>query len=789
MQGDSDILEYRFSDFCVKENRQSISKDGQTLAAGTKIYYLLLLFVKNSGTVLSKDKIIEAVWPGQIVTDAALTKQVLRLRKLLDDSDPQQPIIETHRGAGYRFTAPVEVVLATHDSAPPERAPIPASQESAPTSRLGWLAYIGFAALIVAVYFAASGRQREVNSVPNVMMAKSPVRMAIIPSQNGQDWLNRGGLDYFSKLLGHHEGIQAISPQPDWYTSESPEHLAIALTTHKNINYSCLINIRETAGGFELHAKLRTDSEVISKTTLSAATLPLLFDKADKWIGVNVLVSDQLDNARSNTLLVTEDNYALRSYLQGIFELEVSGDGQTASEYFQAAVNKDKSFLSAWVKLAETSLALSKFEKAITIADTHLIRSGINDGSNADSQLHFIKAVAYTKLTNPHQALESIRASIASIEKTEDPYKKLIGLKALTFFERLHKNWDGAEMLTQERLSITEDFLPLPNKLAALHMELAQLYRSLGKGEKTRKQIDEAIRYYDTTANASGMIVAYSVLNQLNFVEGNYDQGLQVIALAEPYIASSNASFELMMYYQVSTLILNLRGEFERSELYRKQMKKIAEQTNNKLYLQLSEFVIGHRYYVENKFLQAKNHMESVSVGYRNNKFLASSEEHFATTSILISSRVDTAKETLSLMNQYLLKHPQLKERFPVEISRAEGHISVTLGNVEEGVNILKKTEQIFRDKGEIGVANYVGYEVLEILLAHPSLEYQETIARLEANTSYDYLFFKLKAQFEAREGNYLASAMLMQENKLRANQLWRPEDQLLLEDYQHKSL
>jgi len=109
--------------------------------------------------------------------------------------------------------------------------------------------------------------------------------------------------------------------------------------------------------------------------------------------------------------------------------------------------------------------------------------------------------------------------------------------------------------------------------------------------------------------------------------------------------------------------------------------------------------------------------------------------------------------------------------------------------SVVEGIEMLEKVAQAYREIRQIGVANYVGFEILEVLIDHPELAYRDTLNRLEANTSYDYLFFKLKSQFLAREGEYLAASMLMQENKLRANQLWKPEDQLLLEEFQNASL
>jgi hypothetical protein len=122
------------------------------------------------------------------------------------------------------------------------------------------------------------------------------------------------------------------------------------------------------------------------------------------------------------------------------------------------------------------------------------------------------------------------------------------------------------------------------------------------------------------------------------------------------------------------------------------------------------------------------------------------------------------------------------------DVNRARGHIAVRQGRVEEGLELLAAAEQSIRATRQQAVANYIGYEILEILLQYPELPHQPVLDRLERHTDYDYHFYKLKAQFQAREGNFMDAVMLMEENRLRANQLWRPEDQLLLESWRQQA-
>jgi DNA-binding winged helix-turn-helix (wHTH) protein/Tfp pilus assembly protein PilF len=70
-----------------------------------KSVHLLFLLATQPQTILSKDKLISALWPTTIVTEDALTRCVSRLRKALLD-DPKQPrVIETLPKRGYRLVA------------------------------------------------------------------------------------------------------------------------------------------------------------------------------------------------------------------------------------------------------------------------------------------------------------------------------------------------------------------------------------------------------------------------------------------------------------------------------------------------------------------------------------------------------------------------------------------------------------------------------------------------------------------------------------------------------------
>jgi adenylate cyclase len=67
---------------------------------------LLRLLVERHGELVSKDAIMQVVWPGRVVEEANLNVQISRLRQILDQGR-ERSCIQTIPGHGYRFAAPV----------------------------------------------------------------------------------------------------------------------------------------------------------------------------------------------------------------------------------------------------------------------------------------------------------------------------------------------------------------------------------------------------------------------------------------------------------------------------------------------------------------------------------------------------------------------------------------------------------------------------------------------------------------------------------------------------------
>ena len=68
---------------------------------------MLGLLVERQGELISKDEIMQAVWPQTVVEENNLTVQISALRRILDRDRVDGSCIQTVPGRGYRFVAPV----------------------------------------------------------------------------------------------------------------------------------------------------------------------------------------------------------------------------------------------------------------------------------------------------------------------------------------------------------------------------------------------------------------------------------------------------------------------------------------------------------------------------------------------------------------------------------------------------------------------------------------------------------------------------------------------------------
>ena len=104
---------FRFAGFELDTRRAVLrGPDGTAVKLRPKTFEMLRLFAVNAGRVLSKQELMETVWPKVHVGEDSLFQCIRELRTALGDD--QRQMIKLASGSGYLFTAEVSVGPAGH---------------------------------------------------------------------------------------------------------------------------------------------------------------------------------------------------------------------------------------------------------------------------------------------------------------------------------------------------------------------------------------------------------------------------------------------------------------------------------------------------------------------------------------------------------------------------------------------------------------------------------------------------------------------------------------------------
>src|ERR1035437_1815603 len=101
---------YEFGPFRADPEKQVLLRDSEAVAITPKTFETLMILVRHSREVVSKDDLMKELWPDSFVEESNLSQNIFMLRKALGDTPEDRRYIVTQPGKGYRFVAEVRTV-------------------------------------------------------------------------------------------------------------------------------------------------------------------------------------------------------------------------------------------------------------------------------------------------------------------------------------------------------------------------------------------------------------------------------------------------------------------------------------------------------------------------------------------------------------------------------------------------------------------------------------------------------------------------------------------------------
>jgi TolB-like protein/DNA-binding winged helix-turn-helix (wHTH) protein len=333
--------DFTIGDWVVRPERLCIHQPSKTVRITPKSMAVLLALARADGAVVSRNALLDEVWPGAAVTDDVLTHCIVELRKAFDDSAQDPRFIETIPKKGIRLVAQVARI-----------------EKEAASKRLGR----GFAVAIIAVILTGivvvwSLRQERPPSLPPV----EGTTLAVLPfsdlSPGGEHELFADGLtDELIARLTLLEGLHITGRASSFHFKGRGEDVR-SVGEELDVSHVLDGSVRRLGDELKVTARL-TDVE----TGFHVWT-----ESYERRIEDRLEVQEQVAEAVAEALSVglgvgdlanivggTSNVAAYEEYLAGdAASIGANPDTIVAIAHFERATELDPGYALAWARLAE----------------------------------------------------------------------------------------------------------------------------------------------------------------------------------------------------------------------------------------------------------------------------------------------------------------------------------------------------------------------------------------------------------------------------------------------------
>jgi DNA-binding winged helix-turn-helix (wHTH) protein/tetratricopeptide (TPR) repeat protein len=452
---------YGFGPFRVDPEKELLLRDDEAVPLAPKAFQVLLVLMRHSKQVVTKDDLMKTIWPDTFVEEANLSRNIFLLRKALHEDPQDHQYIVTVPGRGYRFAEDVRLV-------PEQEVSIVAARHSKVEVQLketwsrGW--FVVAAAFLLVAAIAIPGLRLLRKNRPVPLNGGDSILVA--------DFTNLTGDPVFDHAL--RQGLEVQLQQSPYLNLISEERIQQTLRLMGQAPETPL------TGQIAQEACVRTGTAALLEASIqNVGARYVLTLRATNCRTGDVIDREQAQVARKEDVLqaigrmasgfrkrvgesgatlqkhdvplaqaTTASIDALKFYSLGL-EAEASHGEEASISFFKRAVELDPKFAMAYAHLSleygssgSTELATEYIRKANELAD-HV----------SDNERFFISAYYYGRAAgNQEKAHRICEEWAATYPRDPLSYSFLAG-----FVDPVLANYDEAIEEGRKGIEITPD--------------------------------------------------------------------------------------------------------------------------------------------------------------------------------------------------------------------------------------------------------------------------------------------------------------------------------------------
>ena len=504
---------FEFEDFRLDVEHPCLWRGKELVSISPKALQILAVLVQRNGEIVSREELMERVWPNTYVEEANINYTVSLLRKSLGDNK----FVQTIPKRGYRFVGEVRAI-EDHSGEEISQTKEPVAKESGetktfPVARAKKAKRLGLAAAALLIVIGLTSFAAYYFWPKNQAQAKPASRqpintLAVLPFKSVANdetelTLSLGLTDSLISRLG---SLKRFTIRPYSAVEKYAKGKKDSLEFGKELKSDAvLVGTLQTVGNrLRISARLMDvrDGTQIWTASFDESETDIFVLQSNLATQVAASLLEHLTNSDEELLgkQYTENAEAYRSYLRGrlIFERRIEDGFQQSLDEYQKAVSLDPAFALAYAGLADL-----------------FSRRG-NGLSGPESRDAYKKAKLYAQTALQLDGdLAEAHASLGRIKRLDD------------------WDWAGAEKDFKRSLELD------PNNALALSW-YAQMLSFLGRHDEALATVKRAIDIDPVSPTIAGVL--FPVLEG----RGEFEEGLRLAK--EAYLFNKENSNALRAY-------------------------------------------------------------------------------------------------------------------------------------------------------------------------------------------------------------------------------------------------